>query len=95
MVSAGSDVIPSAKHMCSFWCLQPCHVTCGLHPFFVDAPVDIHGRSHNFPLSHPREVLMAGHWVAALPIVSCGVILVSPSVEVGLHSVGLVHLSHV
>ena len=30
----------------------------------VDAPVaHIHGRSCNFPLIHPMEVLLAGHWV--------------------------------
>ena len=59
----------------------------------VDAPADIHGRSCNFPLIHPREVLLAGHWVTALPLLSCGIILVSPPLQVGLHGVGLVHLS--
>ena len=29
-------------------------------PSSVDAPVDIHSRSHNFPLIHPREVLLTG-----------------------------------
>ena len=94
IASMGSDIIPSAKHTCSFWCLQPHHVTWGLHSSSVDALADIHGRSHNFPLIHPREVLLAGHWVTMLPIFFCVVTLVSPPVEVGLHGVGLVHLSH-
>ena len=64
----------SQMHICPLWCLQPCHVTCGLHPSSVDAPMDIHGRSCNFLLIHPREVLLAGHWVTALPIFSCGII---------------------
>ena len=34
---------------------QPHHVTWGLHPPSVDAPVDVHGRSHNFLFFHPRE----------------------------------------
>ena len=51
----GIDVIPSTLHMCSFWGLQPHHITWGLHPSLVDAPVDIHGRSHNFPFFHPRK----------------------------------------
>ena len=76
------------------WHLQPCHSTCGLHPSSVDALVDVHGRSHNLPLIHPREVLLVGHWVATLPMFSCGIISVSPPVEVGLHGVGLVHLFH-
>ena len=61
-------------------------------PSSVDTPVDIHGRSHKFPLIHPREVLLAGCCVTALPIFSCGIILVSPPEEVGLCGVGLVHL---
>ena len=43
----------------------------------VDALVDIHSRSHSFPLIHPREVLLAGHWVTAHPLISCGIILPS------------------
>ena len=77
MASMGSNIIPSAKCTCSPWCLQPCHITCDLHPSSVDAPVGIHSRSCNFPLIHPREVLLAGHWVTALPIFSCGIISVS------------------
>ena len=85
---------PQSKHTCSPWCLQPCHVTCGLHPSSMDALVDVHSRSPNLPLIHPRKVLLAGCWVTTLPIFSCGIISVSPPVEVGLHGVGLVHLSH-
>ena len=94
LASMGSDVIPSAKCTCSFWCLQPHDITIGFHPSSVDALVDIHGRSHNFPLIHPREVLLAGHWVTALPLLSCGIIICSLPSEVCLHEVGLVHLSH-
>ena len=32
--SMGIDVIPSALCMCSFWGLQPHHLTWGLHPVF-------------------------------------------------------------
>ena len=85
MVSTGSDIIPSAKFMCSFWHLQPCHITCGLYPSSMDARVDVHSRSHNFPLIHPREVLLAGYWVTTLSIFSCGIISVSPPVKVSLH----------
>ena len=88
MASTGSDVIPPAKHVCSFQHLQPHPITWGLHPSSVDAPAHVHGRSHNLPLIHPREVLLAGHWVIALPILSCGIILLSPPVEVGLCGVG-------
>ena len=34
---------------------------------FVDAPVDVHGRSHNFPFFHPREALLVSHQVTTLP----------------------------
>ena len=74
MTSMGSDVIPSAKHVHSFQCLQPLHITWSLHPSSVDAPVDVHGRSYNFPLIHPREVLLAGHWMTAAPLLSCGLV---------------------
>ena len=33
---------------------------------------------------HPREVSLVGHWVTALPLFSCGVIFISPPVEVRL-----------
>ena len=94
LASMGSNIIPLAKCMCFFQCLQPHHITYGLHLSSVDGPADVHSRSHNFPLIQPREVFLAGHWVTALPLLSCGVILVSPFVEVGLHGVGLVHPSH-
>ena len=32
------------------------HITCGLHPSSVDAPVDIHGRNHNLPFSTPGKL---------------------------------------
>ena len=91
----GIDIIPSALHMCSFQGLQPNHVTCGLHLSSVDASVDVHGRSHNFPFFHPREALLVGHWVTALPLSSCGILPISPLTEVVLHGVVLVHLSHI
>ena len=69
--------------------------TCGLHLSSVDAPVDIHGRSYNFPFFHPRETLLVGCWVTTLPFFSCGILSFPPPVEVVLHGVGLVHLSHV
>ena len=94
-MSRGIDIIPSALHMCSFQSLQPNHDTCGLHPSSVDALVDVHGRSHNFPFFHLREALLVGHWVIALPLSSCGILFSSPPTEVVLHWVGLVHLSHV
>ena len=70
--------LPSALPMCSFQGPQPSHFTCGLHPSSVDALVDIHGPSHNFPFFHPREALLVGHWVTALPSCSCGILLSSP-----------------
>ena len=79
--------------MCTFRGLQPNHFTCGLQPSSVDAPVDIHCTSCNFPFFHPREALLVGHWVTTLPSFSCGVFFSSPPMEVVLHRVGLVHLS--
>ena len=92
--SMGSDVTPSALCTCSFQGLQPHHITCGLHPSSVDAPVDVHGRSCNFPFIRPREALLVGHQVSALPLFSCGIHFLPPLTEVVLHGVGLVHLSH-
>ena len=80
---------------CSFQSLQPHHVTWDLHPSSVDALVEIHGRSCNFPFFHPREALLVGHWVTSLSLSSCNVLFLSPLAEVVLHGVGLVHLSHV
>ena len=65
-----------------------------LRPSSVDAPVDIHGRSHSFIFIHPREVFLAWHWVITRPLSSCGVVLLSLPSGVGLTGVRLVHLSH-
>ena len=94
MASMGSNIIPSAICTWSGGCPHPLHITLGLHPSFVDAPVDINSRSCNFPLIHPMEVLLARHWVTAHLLFSCGVFTSSLPMEVGLHGVGLVHLSH-
>ena len=84
---------PSALHMCSFGGLQPNHFTCGHHLSSVDASVDIHNPSHNFPFFHPREALLVDRQVTALPSLSCGILFPSPPEEVVLHGMGLVHLS--
>ena len=63
------------------------------HPSSVDTPVDVHNPSHNFLFFHPREALLAGHWVTALPSFSCGILSPSPPEEVVLCEVVLVHLS--
>ena len=93
--SMGIDIVPPALCTCSFQGLQPNHITCGLHPSPVDAPVDVHGRSHNFLFFHSPEALLVGHQVTTLPLSSCGILFFSPLTEVVLHGVGLVHLSHV
>ena len=93
--STGTSITPSALHTCPFWGVQPHHITCGLHLSSVDAPVDVHGRSHNFPFIHPREALLVGHWMTTLPLFSCGIHFIPPLTEVVLCGVGLVHLSHV
>ena len=90
--SMGIDIIPSALCTCSFWGLQPNHVTCGLHPSSVDALVDIHGRSCNFPFFNPREALLVGCQVTTLPFSFCGILFFPPLTQVVLHGVGLVHL---
>ena len=94
MASIGSDVIPSAKCIWYGRCSHLLHITWSLHPSSVDALVDIHSRSHNFLLIHPREVLLPGCWVTTQPPCSHGVILLSLPLEVGLTGMGLVHLSH-
>ena len=86
---------PSALCTCSFHGLQSNHFNCGLHLSSVDAPVDVHSPSHNFPFFHPREALLAGHHVTTLPSFACGVLSLSPPMEVVLHGMGLVHLSYV
>ena len=92
-VSMGYRHHPSALRTCSFQGLQPNHFTCGLHLSSVDAPVDIHNPSCNFLFFHPREALLVGRQVTALPFLSCGILSSSPPMEVVLHGVGLVHLS--
>ena len=94
MASTGQDIYPSAKCMLS--CRHPCllHVTWSLHPSSVDVLVDVHGRSHSFPLIHPREVFLAWHWMTSRPLSSHGIISLSIPLGVGLAGVGLVHLSH-
>ena len=57
---------------------QPKHFTWSLHPSSVDAPVDVHNPSHNFPHFHPWEAFLVGSRVTALPFCSCGVIPASP-----------------
>ena len=94
-VSTGYRCHPSALHTCSFQGLQTNDFTCGLHPSAVDALVDIHNPSYNFPFFHPREALLVGHQVTTLPFFSCGILSSSPPMEVVLHGVGLAHLSHV
>ena len=64
----GYRCCPSALCTCSFQSLLPHHLTCGLHPSSVDAPVDVHGISHNFLFFHPREALLVGCQVTTLPI---------------------------
>ena len=100
MASTGWDVYPSTKCMWSCWPFcqwrhpHPLHITWNLHQSSVDAPVDIHGRSHSFPLIHPREVFLAWLWVIAKPSSSCCVVLLSLPSGVCLTGVGLVYLSH-
>ena len=99
MASTGWDVYPSTKCMWSFWPFcqwrhpHPLHITWNLHPSSVDALADINGTSHSFLLIHPREVFLAWHWVIARPLSSCGIVLLSHPLGVGLTGVGQVHLS--
>ena len=88
------DIYPSTK--CTWSCRHslPLHIIWSLHLSSVDAPVDIHGRRHSFPLIHPREVLLAWHWVITRPLSSCGIVSLSLHLGVGLTGVVLVHLSH-
>ena len=78
---------------------QQCHSLCQIHVFlpmstatshYLRSSLDVYGRSHNFPLIHHREVLLAGHWVTTLPLLSCGIIVCSLPSEACLHGVGLV-----
>ena len=88
------DVYPSTKCTRSCRHLLPLHITWSLHPSSVDSQADIHGRSHNFPLILPQEVLLAWYWMVARPLSTHGVISFSLPLGVGLTWVGLVHLSH-
>ena len=74
---------------------HPLHITLSLHLSSVDAPADVHGRSHSFPLIHPRVVCLVWCWVIARPLLSCDIYFLSLPLGVGLTGVGLVHLSHV
>ena len=64
-------------------------------PIFSGCSIDVHGISCIILFFHTREALLVGHWVTALPLFSCGILFSSPLLEVVLHGVGLVHLSHV
>ena len=90
-------------HQMHMWSCQPflqrrhpclLHITWNLHPSSVDAPVDVHGRSHSFPFIHPREVFLVWCWLITRPLSSCGIVSLSLPLGVGLTGVGLVHLSH-
>ena len=94
------DIYPSTNCMWACWpfckgrCPQPLHIAWNLHPSSVDALSDIHGRSHSLLFIHPREVFIAWHWVIARPSSSCGIVLMSLPLGVGLTGVGLEHPSH-
>ena len=77
MASMDWDVYPSAK--CTWSCRHPLplHITWSLHLSSVDAPADVHGRSHSFLLIHFREVFLAWHWVIARPLSSHGIVSLS------------------
>ena len=100
VASTDWDVYLCTKHTQSCWPFcqwrHPCplHITWNLHPSSVQAPVDIHRRSHSFTLIHPREVFLAWCRVITRPKSSCGIVLLSLPPGVGLVRVGLVHLSH-
>ena len=84
---------PFAKCMQSCRLSLPLHITWSLHPSSVDALVDVHGRSHNFPLIHPRGVWLDWHWLLTRPLSTHGVILLSLPLGVASTGVGLVHWS--
>ena len=86
---------PSALCTCPSRGLQPKHFTWSLHPSSVDALVDVHDPSDNFPYFHPWEAFLVDCRVAPLPFCSCGIIPATPPKEVVLQGVGLVHLSYV
>ena len=88
--SMGIDIIPSALNTCSFWSLQPNHITCGLHPSSVDALVDVHGRSCNFPFFHPKGSFTCRSLGDHLTTFLLWCPLFLPPTEVVLCGVGLV-----
>ena len=88
------DIYPPSKCMWSCRHPLPLHITWSLHPSSVDTPVEVHGRRCSFSLIHPREVLLAWHWVIARPLTSHGIISLSLPLGIGLTGVGMVHLSH-
>ena len=69
---------PSALCMCPSRGPKPNHFTWSLHPSSVDALVDVHDPSCNFPYFHPWEAFLAGHRVTTLPSCSCGISPASP-----------------
>ena len=77
MASTGSDVYPSAKCMQCCRHPLPLHIIWSLHLSSVDALVDVHRRSHSFPLIHPREVFLAWCWVIIRPLSSHGIVSLS------------------
>ena len=85
---------PSAKCMQSCRHPLPLHITWSLHLSSVDALVDIHWRSHSFPLIYPSKVLLAWCWVIARPLSSCGIVSLSLPLGGGLTRLELVHWSH-
>ena len=84
------DIYPSTKCMQSCRHPTPTTLTWSLHLFSVDT----NGRSHSFPLIHPREVFLAWCWMITRPLSTHGILLLSLPLGVGLTGVGLVHLSH-
>ena len=87
----GIDIVPRPYVHVPLEVYSPNHFTCGLHLSSMDAPVDIHDSSCNFLFFHPREALLVGCWVTALPLSFCGVLSLSPPEGVVLNGVRLVH----
>ena len=97
-LQAEMSIPPKFTWSCQWFCQwrhpHPLHITWNLHPSSVDTLVDVHRRSHSFPLIHPRKVFLIWHWVITRPLSSCGVVLLSLLPTIGLTGVGLVHPSH-
>ena len=65
------------------------------HPWsFWDVLSDIHGRTHSFPLIHPRGVLLVWCNMDTRQSAHCGIFSISLLSGVGPSMVRLVHLSH-